>query len=238
MLILDFSGAYEEEGWLSFLKEERWDFTRVDLRDMTGACRYCDEDAEVEIRRRIRGKEAQLRWIDSGDYHYMTKILSDGEKIPFTLVLVDNHPDDQEPAFGSILSCGGWVGAIKNSNPLLEAVWTLGPEGRIRSDEGKTDRPLGGDIDDLLRAVEGKRIYLSLDKDVLSRRHARTGWSQGAYSLEDLKRWLVPLLERHPVAVDICGEWQASQGATPEDLRINFETNVDLLLFIADHLNN
>ena len=238
MLILDFSGAYEEEGWLSFLQEERWDFERVDLRDVTGACRYCDEEAEVEIRRRLRGKEAWLRWIDSGDYHYMTKILSDGEQEPFTLVLVDNHPDDQNPAFGTILSCGGWVGAMKNGNPLLEAVWTLGPEGRIRSVDGTTDRPLGGDIDDLLRAVEGKRVYLSLDKDVLSRRYARTGWSQGTYGLDDLKRWLEPLLERHPVAVDICGEWQPSQGATLEDLRINFETNVDLLAFIADHLNN
>ena len=37
-------------------------------------------------------------------------------------------------------------------------------------------------------------------------------------------------------ALDICGELSPGKGATPEDLRINRETNVDLYRFITTYL--
>ena len=235
LLIADFTGVYAEEGFLQELQERGVPYRLVELGDIEGTTCYCDPDAEAEICHRLVPEPAErMRWIDSGDYHYVTMILAAREQEPFVLVLVDNHPDDQEPAFGGVLSCGSWVKALRESQPMLKEVWTLGPDHRIRGPE--VDRELEEGIDDLLAAVEGKRVYLSIDKDVLGREWSRTDWSQGTYSLAELKGWLDGMLRLDVVAVDICGELSPEKGATPEDLRVNCETNIELQEFILDYL--
>ena len=235
LVIADFTGVYEEEGFLPELRSRDVPFRLVRLDDVEGTNCYCDPEAEAEILRRMAPVAEQVRWIDSGDYHYVSKILAGLETEPFTLVLLDNHPDDQAPAFGGVLSCGSWVREMKERNPMLEAVWTLGPDHRIRG--GQVDRELEDGIGDLLEELKGRRVYLSVDKDVLDRAHARTDWSQGTYSLEQLKGWLGRILdEADVVAVDLCGELSPGKGATPEDLRVNCETNIELQEFILEHL--
>ena len=237
LMIADFSGVYAEDGFLQELQERGVPYRLVGLGDIEGTTCYCDPDAEAEINRRLVPEPAErMRWIDSGDYHYVTGILAAREQVPFTLVLVDNHPDDQPPAFGGVLSCGGWVRVLRDTNPMLEEVWTLGPDHRIWNASGAVDRELEEGIDDLMAAVAGKRVYLSIDKDVLDRRWARTDWSQGPYSLAQLKGWLDRLLRLDVVAVDVCGELSIEKGATPEDLRVNCETNIELQEFILDYL--
>lgn len=237
LLIADFTGVYAEEGFLQELQERGVPYRLVGLGDIEGTTCYCDPVAEAEISRRLVPEPGErMRWIDSGDYHYVTKILAAREEAPFSLVLVDNHPDDQAPVFGGVLSCGSWVKDLREASPMLEEVWTLGPDHRIRNASGTVDRELEGEVDDFVSALEGKRVYLSIDKDVLDREWARTDWSQGSYSLDVLKGWLDRLLRLNVVAVDICGELSPAKGATPEDLRVNFETNVELQDFILDHL--
>ncbi len=237
LVIADFSGVYAEDGFLQKLQERGVPYRLVGLDDIGGTTCYCDPDAEAEINRRLVPEPAErMRWIDSGDYHYVTGILAAREQVPFTLVLVDNHPDDQPPAFGGVLSCGGWVRALRDTNPMLEEVWTLGPDHRIRNASGTVDRELEEGIDDLMADLAGKRVYLSIDKDVLDRKWARTDWSQGTYSLAQLKVWLDRLLRLDVMAVDVCGELSIEKGAMPEDLRINCETNIELQEFILDYL--
>ena len=235
ILVADFSGVYEAEDFLRCLQEQGLPVRHVELGEIEGTVCYCDAAAEAEIRRRLAPEaDAGIRWIDSGDYHYVTKILAEFQQEPFVLVLVDNHPDDQEPAFGGVLSCGSWVKALRESQPMLQAVWTLGPDHRIRGP--KVDRELEDGIDDLLEALEGQRVYLSIDKDVLRREESRTDWSQGSYALETLAGWIRKLLKMNVVAIDLCGEFAPSKGATPEDLRINGETNRYLQELILDCL--
>ena len=235
LLVADFSGVYEAEGFLTYLQEKSLPVRHVELGEIEGTVCYCDAAAEAEIRRRLAlGADAGIRWIDSGDYHYVTKILAGFQQEPFVLVLVDNHPDDQEPAFGGVLSCGSWVKALRESQPMLKGVWNLGPDHRI-SGEG-VDRVLEEDIDDLLEALEGQRVYLSIDKDILRREESRTDWSQGSYALETLAGWLRTLLTMNVVAIDLCGEFAPAKGATPEDLRINGETNRYLQELLLDCL--
>ena len=51
-----------------------------------------------------------IHFIDSGDYHYISKIMTDFIKEPFTLVLIDHHTDMQDASLGGdILSCGNWA---------------------------------------------------------------------------------------------------------------------------------
>ena len=229
LLIADFTGMYEAEGFLQVLQDRGVPYRQVRLGDIEGTCCYCDPEAEAEISRRLDPQpEERVRWIDSGDYHYVSKILAAREREPFTLVLVDNHPDDQAPAFGGVLSCGSWMKELRESCPMLEEAWTLGPDHRIRNLSGTVDRELEEGIDDLVAALEGKRVYLSVDKDVLDRTFARTDWSQGTYSLDTLKGWLERLLRLDVVAVDVCGGLSPAQGAKPQDLRVNGETDVEL----------
>lgn len=229
LLIADFTGMYEAEGFLQVLQDRGVPYRQVRLGDIEGTCCYCDPEAEAEISRRLDPQpEERVRWIDSGDYHYVSKILAAREREPFTLVLVDNHPDDQAPVFGGVLSCGSWVRDLREGNPVLEEVWTLGPDHRIRNGAGTIDRELEEGIDDLVAALEGKRVYLSVDKDVLDRACSRTDWSQGTYSLDTLKGWLDRLLRLDVVAVDVCGGLSPAQGAKPQDLRVNGETDVEL----------
>ena len=50
-------------------------------------------------------------------------------------------------------------------------------------------------------------VYISIDKDVLSRRYAVTNWDQGDMSLAVMEQVLADVIEAHEViGVDICGD--------------------------------
>ena len=71
----------------------------------------------------------------------------------------------------------------------------------------------------------------------MDRAYARTDWTQGGHSLKDVEKELGRLAQKMEiVAVDICGEMAPSKGATPEDLRINLETNIELYQLITNLL--
>lgn len=210
-LVCDFSGVYGDQGFVVP------GACVVDLKGIEGTCCYCT--AEEEIEGMLPAELPRLRWIDSGDYHYMTYILAMREREQFSLLLLDNHSDDQEPAFPGVLSCGGWVKTLKEKCPLLQEVLTIGPELK--------EYPEGW--------ARGKRVYVSLDKDIMSRKYARTDWEQGTFTLNEVEDLLRAVAhEGDIVAVDICGEISLQKGATPEDLRINKLTNIQLLKLMDD----
>ena len=96
--------------------------------------------------------------------------------------------------------------------------------------------PEGGDYVPWLDERMGERLYISLDKDVMAPQWARTDWTQGEYSLDEVEEILrLAAREMDVAAVDICGEISASKGATPEDNRINFETNTKLYNLICQN---
>ena len=213
-LVTDFTHVYEDEGFAVP------GACVVDLSGLEGTNCYCTAIEEIEAK--LPAELPKLRWIDSGDYHYMTYILAKREKEPYSLLLLDNHPDNQDPVFGEVLSCGSWVKAIQG-NPMLQEVLTIGPEIK--------DYPEGW--------ARGKRVYISLDKDIMSKEYARTNWSQGEHTLqkiEDIIRQVAG--EGEIAAIDICGEITTEKGATPEDLRINKLTNIQLLKLMSEIEND
>ncbi|MDQ9825992.1 hypothetical protein RFZ44_22080, partial [Acinetobacter sp. 163] len=60
--------------------------------------------------------------------HYMSRIWLEKITEPVTLVVFDNHTDMQPPAFGGLLSCGGWIEAALTEIPLLQRVILIGPD--------------------------------------------------------------------------------------------------------------
>ena len=49
-------------------------------------------------------------------------------KEPFNLLVFDNHTDMQLPAFGGLLSCGGWIASALEEVEKLQEVWLIGPD--------------------------------------------------------------------------------------------------------------
>lgn len=223
VLVTDFSGMLEAEGFLPWLASQGAEVTVRDWREMEGTNCYCDEAARAQILALLPESLPRLRWIDTGDYHYMSHLLATRQKEPFHLVLLDHHPDDQEPAFGGVLSCGSWVREMRRENPMLRDTLSIGP------DECPSRIPEGW-----IEGHAGERVYLSLDKDVMDLAWARTDWSQGTHSLEQVQAILREIIGRMDVvALDICGGITPEKGGTPEDMRINLETDIALYKFLS-----
>ena len=166
-----------------------------DFSGLDGTCRYCSDESAGQIREAVRALPLRaIHAMGTGDYHYTTLFWLERIYEPFTLVLFDNHPDDQKDAFGSgILSCGGWVERAR-ALPFCKAdIW-------IRRAE---------DLPDSLSELP---VYISVDLDVLSEDYARTNWDQGTMTMDELYSMLSALARsRRIVGADICG-------GTTEDL--------------------
>ena len=124
IVILDFSGIYQEE---DFYGEEQVSW--VDLRGISGTNCYCDGEARGQILDRLEKYPASgIYFIDSGNYHYMSRIGAERMAEPFHLLVFDNHTDMQLPAFGGLLSCGGWIASALEEVGNLREVWLVGPD--------------------------------------------------------------------------------------------------------------
>ena len=122
IVIMNFTGAYEKQEFYGDLGAV-W----LDLRDIQGTNCYCDEEAEAAIKERIRPMGPfGIHFLDSGNYHYVSKIWLDKVEGEFELLVFDHHTDMQMPIFGNILSCGGWIQAALDTNTGLKRVYLAG----------------------------------------------------------------------------------------------------------------
>ena len=124
IVIMDFSGIYQEE---QFYEGEQ--ISWIDLSDISGTNCYCDGDAQAQILERMEKYPVSgIYFMDSGNYHYMSRIGNGRVKEPFNLLVFDNHTDMQLPAFGGLLSCGGWIASALEEVEKLQEVWLIGPD--------------------------------------------------------------------------------------------------------------
>ena len=254
--ILDFTGVYEAQPFMQELLG-RADTRYIGCGDIPGTDCYCDDDAIETIRRRIaeagitdaRG----IHFFDNGNYHYMSKIWTDMIQDPFSLVVFDHHPDMQEPRFGNILSCGGWVKKVVEENPFVDNVVILGVADHL-ADEFRNDKvmiireseivTLEGRSPDRVHSIlsHSPNLYISIDKDALSTDYAATNWDQGSLSLEHTKAIIDALARNHKIiGVDICGERARdfagdAQHSVQEADALNDRTNRELAGFLASIL--
>lgn len=222
---MDLSGIYHQE---KFYREK--EIVRLDLKGLPGSNCYCDDGTGDIIRREIEDLPVDgIHFIDSGNYHYMTFFWLEKIKKPFRLLVFDNHTDMQPPAFGEILSCGGWIADSLKKLTCLEQVILAGPDEEAWS---QLDGELAGRVSFLSReklAVKTYEenlaffrdiptdlpLYISVDKDVLCAEDADTNWSQGDMRLTELLGYLECFRERFGrdddhggeiIGMDVCGE--------------------------------
>ncbi len=227
--ICNFSNVYENQPFMEGLRlsgEATW----IDCSDIPGTDCYCDDEAVETIRRRIADagiKDADgIHFFDNGNYHYMSKIWTDMVQEPFSLVIFDHHPDMQEPRFGNILSCGGWVKKTLEENKFIDNVVIIGVADHL-VDEIRAELSQAGDAEILdkvtfireselsssshpipqRRIAPTSLLYISIDKDALSPAYAATNWDQGSLDVVTLKEIITGLATNHKITgVDICGE--------------------------------
>lgn len=125
-LILDFTHVYEDE-----TVRDREQFQWIDCSDIAESHLYCSPSAYEEIRKRIEPFGISgIHFIDSGNYHYVTKIMTDFLKEPFVLVCFDHHTDMQKPMVEGMTSCGDWAGQVLRENTYLQQLVLIGPPQR------------------------------------------------------------------------------------------------------------
>lgn len=232
--VFNFSGIYDEESFYRNDKGSSFYSAGVkvlDLKTLPGTNCMCDDVAVDSIRKLLTDEKvaaAGVHFIDSGNYHYMSALLTELVKEPFSLVVLDHHPDMQPPMFGDILSCGGWVLKVLGENEFVRDVHIIGADEHLVAqldpedaskvkfyDLGKSDSEgaCNGAIPfDLESFKTDYPVYLSIDKDVLSRDEVVTNWDQGDMDSNQLFLLVKKLVaEGRLLGVDICGECAPDQ---------------------------
>jgi hypothetical protein len=243
--VLNLSGIYERESFYRNDKSSRF----IDLSDISGTNCYCDEAAAKEIMNRLGYQCGGIHFIDSGNYHYMSALFLSKVKEPFSLVVLDHHPDMQRPMF-DILSCGGWVMDVLNNNQFVRDVHIIGADRKLIDEleedvrerahfyDVEEDRTGGGwnllqflgmagkdsPVDVILPDTQFP-IWLSIDKDVITRDELVTNWDQGETSSSFVISFAKELLNsgREVLGIDICGECAPDQ----EGIDIDRETSLN-----------
>ena len=104
---------------------------RISMKDVDGRNMYCDDEAYRIIRDRLSEYEdpaSGIHLIDTGNYHYMSRIFTSFIEESYDLVLIDHHTDMQEASFGGLLSCGSWAREVLEKDEHLGTLTVIGPE--------------------------------------------------------------------------------------------------------------
>ena len=252
-LIFDFTHTYPAD-WI----EENKELEVVDCSDIEGTDMYCTPEAEAELERRAaRFPLGGIHFIDSGNYHYMTRLFTKRIREPYNLVFFDNHSDMQPTMILELLSCGAWAKQTVEEDENLKRLILIGPDEKTISgiDVANSHKlvcisrmelceheKLRKRLAERLSVVDmSLPLYVSVDKDVMGEKYARTNWDQGDMSLETLKEILKILFGGAYqggggiVAVDICGELPQKDARfmeAAEAEQINRSTNQALYDFI------
>lgn len=200
-MILDFTHVYRDEDIKDIDR-----FRYIDCSDIQETDMYCSKNAYEKIWGRIEPYGIQgIHYIDSGNYHYISKIITDHIDEPFGLVMYDHHTDMQIPMVPEMMSCGDWAGQALSQNKNLRQLVIVGPpesdiEQTLESYSGSQSgrlltfsaEDLHGDLlENKLKLIRTDLpLYISIDKDVLGPEYTETNWSQGDMSIDGLERLL------------------------------------------------
>ncbi len=257
--VFDFSGIYNEESF--YQNDKSSPFCIINCRDIPGTNCMCDDEAIAHIKKRISEKAFEMtkdadenkrlaafakgiHFIDSGNYHYMSAIITEMIKEPFSLVVLDHHPDMQPPMFGDILSCGGWVMKVIENNPYVRDVHVIGADRELidKLDKDDAKRVKFYDVSDVRDELPDTEypVFLSVDKDVVRREELVTNWDQGEMTKSELISFIKELFaNREVIGVDICGECSPDQESIDvgKETEVNDKLNLEIIKVIKNQLS-
>lgn len=224
MIDINFSGVYQ--------RRERLAEIMVDLTGLSGTNAYCSDEAVDVIREKLAQFSAEgVHFLDSGNYHYATLFWLEKIHAPYQLVVFDHHTDMQPSAWGDeLLSCGSWIRTALLHDPHLQKVWIAGTQEEAYLSEMRERIRLitESELSDPEKAFAGLEreipVYISVDKDVLSKEAVDTNWDQGNLQTEALLDCLRYIFRQYSViGIDVCGE----PDANASDIEIQKSEEID-----------
>ena len=243
--ILDFTHVYKDED-IEKIDDINW----IDCSDIECCDLYCSGLAREEIKKRTEKYGIYgIHFIDSGNYHYVTKILTDRIDSKFSLVLYDHHTDMQKPLIEGMTSCGDWAAQVIMENKNLVQLILVGAtnEDISQIDVTNKEKLVTFSVEELRNGTRKEKLediitdvpfYISIDKDILDRRYIETNWSQGHMPLGMLDHLLEFFLkDKKILGIDICGECQVGL-PFPEYIEAeekNSKTNIQLFEYIKKY---
>jgi arginase family enzyme len=241
---MNFTGVYDYE---PFSRNRK--FTWIDCTHLQGVECYCDKEGALALKKAIENYPAEgIHFIDSGNYHYLTKFWTDKIQQPFSLIVFDHHPDMQPPLFEEMISCGSWVEDVIKTNPFLKKVIIMGASEQLIKSvapqyqnqvEFYSEQSLEQDTTwkKFSAEVISTPVYISVDKDVLNPQSAATNWNQGSFTLKELEQLLSIILKHEQtIGIDICGECPTTLNIFEEEKEAQLDSaaNKELLkLFLS-----
>ena len=219
--VVDLNDTYPEgfEGLIG-CADKNDSIVRISMRDISGINMYCSDEAFEELRNRLSSldhPETGIHFIDTGNYHYMSRVFTSFIDEEYDLVLFDHHTDMQDTAFGSILSCGSWVKEILDKDEHIRSVLVIGPpepaKGGCSEEIIALEKTFCGYRYFPARIPEDERVcnpdtpvYISIDKDILDVSECRTNWDQGNLTLKELTELISASASgRRIIGADVCG---------------------------------
>lgn len=238
--ILDFNGDYEDYP----------NFTHFNCSQVFGSRLICSEEAQAKLNQLIAHHGISgLHFLDSGDYHYITKLMCDQIHEPFDLVLFDHHTDMKDAVFGEMLTCGDWVRNCIEENAQLHQVIIAGPSQKAFQQVDFHSKKIKAITEEDFMSHKAMAklayyqsdlpIYLSVDKDILTKKDAMTNWNQGQLDLSTLQQSLRQVLSHQPlIGADICGtsEECPSLAEQLKDEQINRQSDEKIAQTIQPYL--
>ncbi|ADU28546.1 arginase family protein [Evansella cellulosilytica] len=217
--VLDFDHTYLSQKTLLQPHYQWLDFSKIH-----GTQGYCNLDTLERIRNKlIQNHKNSITFLGNGNYHYISYLLIERIKQPFTLILFDNHTDTIKSSITPYISCGSWLLHAVESLPSLQHVIIVG----TRADLDKSipnhirnkvtmisnHHPKINCASDLAKIlfslIKTEAAYISIDKDVLDESDAYTNWDHGIMRLSVLNEVLDTLYRLVSIiGVDICGEYR------------------------------
>lgn len=256
-IVLDFTHTYTQE-WI----RTQGGLLYLDCSDIEGTDMYCAPEAARELKGRLEPYPVTgVHFLDSGNYHYMSRLFTQKINRPYQLVVFDNHTDMQPTMIPELMSCGDWALHVLKEDDCLGKLFLIGPGQESIDEIPVADLP--GDRREKLVCISREEcqrmisrqagqletessiyhslgqldpripVYFSVDKDVLSEGFARTNWDQGRMTLSTLKEILQWICDRNAVlGVDICGELSGEDARQfSKAQQINQRTNEELYHF-------
>lgn len=215
--LLNFDGAYRRQSFY-LNKKYKW----IDFESIPNISRFCEKENLKYLTEKITEKELSgIYYLGSGNYHYMSYILQTQIDKPYTLVLFDHHTDTIPSPSDELISCGSWVLESIKHLPMLKKVFIIGV-----SEEGIQHIPAS--IHDrvelytknslqsnpttitksILKNIPTDSVYISMDKDVLDKKEAVTGWDHGTIQLQQMLKIVKALIQsKKVISLDVCGEY-------------------------------
>lgn len=225
---------------------------KIDLCDLKETYTMCPLDVLEEIEKRLPIHQRDyLYYLGNGNYHYLTLVLLSRLSEPFTLITFDHHNDAGDFPFLEMTSCGSWIQTAVDRVPLMERVIIIGAD----SQNGKktkenysnqlffvSDTKVPENLQEISLLIKTKNIYMSIDRDYLSKEVVQTNWDQGDNQLSDLLKAIRFLANHHTlVGADVCGDivWDyqtlnqlTMQATMQQSIQVNkkiFETLTNVL---------